>query len=295
MTDGLLFLGANGRVGPLLRRPSTLALIPAATEVTWQSRRWSARPPGMRALTWQPGHPWPAPARGGVPPDVIVALWGVTGGTEAQLELNSVLAEAALDLARTTGARRVLHMSSAAVYSGAFGIAASEQITPQPATAYGRAKLRMEDAIAAWHARHPGGPGSVILRLANVAGADMLFRNMRRPGAITLDRFSDGTGPQRSYIAPQDLMRVIVGLASCPADRLPPVINVAGPAPVAMDQILGAAGWPLRWRRAPDNALPRLALDTSLLQTLIGPLPDSADPRALAAQGLGQPPAGLAS
>lgn len=280
MTEGLLFLGANGHVGLLLRRIGTAGFVPPETPVHWQSRH---RIGGRGGITWVPGAPWSGPA-----PEVIVALWGVTGGTEEHLAGNTTLACAALDLARQTGARLVLHMSSGAVHTGAFGDPVTEATPPRPASAYGRAKLQMEQAIGDWHLAHPGGPRSVILRLANVAGADMLFRNMRRPGAITLDRFADGTGPRRSYIAPRDLMRVIAALATAPPDSLPRILNVAGLKPVAMEQILAAAGWPLRWRQAPDAALPQLWLDTARLQALTGPLPDSADPEALAIQGLGQ-------
>tara|TARA_R110000868_G_scaffold400956_4_gene676045 strand:+ start:67007 stop:67843 length:837 start_codon:yes stop_codon:yes gene_type:complete len=246
----------------------------AKRPLVWQSRRPQSGPDD---LCWSPGDPPPA----GLHPHTIVALWGVTAGDGAALAQNTSLALAALDLAHRTGARRVLHLSSAAVY-GAPPAPVSETSVPLPSTAYGAAKLAMEHAIADWHAQTRTGPRSTVLRLGNVAGADALFANLSGP--LTLDRFAGGQGPSRSYIAPCDLARVIARLASGPLAQMPALLNVAGPFPVAMSDIARAAGVAMFWRDAPPAALAQMHLVTEALHALGLRLPDSASPARLVAQ-----------
>lgn len=277
MAGHILFLGSDGRVGRMLRQvlscpPQDLAEF-ARRPLIWQARAPRA---GAATLCWSPGTPLPEGLRAGV----IVALWGVTSGTPKELANNTFLAQTTLDIARRTGARRVLHMSSAAVY-GAPAFAVSEATAPQPRTPYGLAKLAMERAIFQAHP-NVSGPRNTLLRLGNVAGADALFSKLTGP--VTLDRFADGQGPSRSYIAPRDLARVIARLATCPLSQLPEVLNVAGPHPVAMADIARAAGVAMTWRAAPPGALARMTLATDGLSALGLHLPDSSDPARLVAQ-----------
>jgi len=86
---------------------------------------------------------------------------------------------------------------------------------------------------------------------------------------ITLDRFADGTGPRRSYIAPGDLARVLAGLARLAMDDLPDLLNIAAPAPVAMEDLAGAADCPIIWRVAPPEAQAEVSLDTNRLARLL--------------------------
>ena len=220
-----------------------------------------------QGVSWHPGAPVPP----GLRADAVVALWGVTRGSDAQLSANSALAEAAIGLARQVGAGRVVHCSSIAVYAPATAPMAEDWPT-RPVNAYGLSKLRMEQTALA---QSGGGPRSLCLRIGNVAGADSLFAAGRAQGRITLDRFADGAGPERSYIAPRDMARVLAHVALAPLDSLPDVLNVAAPGAVAMQALAGAMGWPVSWRQAPPDARRSVVMDCSRLAALC-PMPSDA-------------------
>ncbi|PJE26736.1 NAD dependent epimerase/dehydratase family protein [Pseudooceanicola marinus] len=298
MTVDLLVLGGSGRVGRLLRGAlarsdalrAELAPPGRTPRLMWQCRRG---PTGADIMKWQPGAALPE----GLRARAILALWGVTEGPATALAQNATLARAALHLAQRIGADRVLHASSGAVHAGLTGAPAQEEAPLAPLGPYGTAKAEMERVVAAWHARRattghtPGdtGPRSLILRLGNIAGADSLSRALVRPGPITLDRFggSGGTagGPRRAYLGIEDLARALGALLRLPGGAMPTHLNLAGPAPVAMEALARAAGREVLWRPAPAAALPVLALNTTRLSALAGgPLHGSADPGALLAQ-----------
>ncbi|MCB1361458.1 MAG: NAD-dependent epimerase/dehydratase family protein [Rhodobacter sp.] len=242
----LLIAGANGRVGRLLRRAGLGA-------------HWAQRGPGAD-LDW-PVLDGPGPlldwcARHGRP-RALLLLAGVTPGADAVFDRNRALGLAALEAAHRAGIGRVLLASSSAVYGRSNAAPWPEDAACDPPSAYGQAKLAMEQACAA--------PGVTMLRIGNVAGADALLTNPRRP--LLLDRFADGAGPVRSYIGPQSLARVLEALVRAPA--LPPVLNVGAPRPVDMADLAQAAGLPLERRPAPPDAIARLTLATGRLETLV--------------------------
>ncbi|MFW2545448.1 NAD-dependent epimerase/dehydratase family protein [Primorskyibacter sp. 2E107] len=209
--------------------------------------------------------------------DAILALWGVTRGDAEQLDANAELACAAMELGRVLGAGRVLHASTQAVYQPS-NVPIPETGATEPAGAYGQSKLAAERAVERWCAEHPDGPRAVQMRIGNVAGAESLFANLKPEGTVTLDQFGDGTGPQRSYIAPQDLAQVIAALLR--AD-IAGAVNVAAPQTTAMAAIARAAGAGVIWKPAPQGAMQSMSLDTRLLQGLCA-LPDTAaDPARL--------------
>ncbi len=264
--SGPLILGAGGRLGQSWQRLWQAGHWPDSAAPLWQMRR----PPGPElegpdladgALVWDlldqrpPDDPRLDRARG------VVVLAGVTAGPPEALARNAALAEAAIRLSVERGLGPVLLCSSGAVYGRATGPQA-EAGPPHPANPYGAAKLAMEDAVA-------GTANVTALRLSNVAGCDMLF-SAAAAGAVRLDRFANGTAPRRAYIGPLTLARVVlrlIGLAGAGVP-LPPVLNVAAPGTVGMDEVLQAAGLSWTWTPAPDSALPELALDTGLLQGL---------------------------
>jgi hypothetical protein len=135
----------------------------------------------------------------------------------------------------------------------------------------------------------PDAPGVTLLRIGNLAGADMLAGSAAG-GAVTLDRFASGSGPVRSYVGPATLARVLAALAAragagLPAvlpPVLPPVLNVAEPGGIAMADLLRAAGIGFGWRPAPAGAIERVVLDVARLAALV-PLPP-ADPARLVAE-----------
>lgn len=260
-------LGATGRLGRMVR---------AVWSVHPAGRVRSVARGGGADLSWAPGD-----ATGDLPRvGAIVALWGVVPGA-GDLSLNADLARAAMDLGAELGADRVIHCSSAAVYGPAQG-ALGEGTALAPVSPYGRAKQEMEQAVADCMSATPDGPRGICLRIGNVAGAESLFAAIAAGPDVTLDRFADGQGPRRSYIAPSDLAAVLLAVIRAPLDRLPDVLNVAAPATTAMADIARAAGRDVRWRDAPDTALAEVRLDTAALQSLFDLGPTSADPHWLA-------------
>ncbi|MFZ7091047.1 NAD-dependent epimerase/dehydratase family protein [Primorskyibacter sp. 2E233] len=252
----ILLLGASGMLGRMLRAVWQKN-PPQDTEVTPVFR---GRADDAFALQWHPG----AQTDGLPKIDAVVAMWGVKPGSDAALEENTALAIAAQELARDLGATKVLHASSAAIYQpGPDPL--DEEASQIPPTPYGKAKLDMEAAVAHWHAENPTGPESVLMRIGNVAGADSIFLNLAKGDRIRLDRFSDGSAPARSYIAPQDLAGAIVSLLR--SDITGPV-NLSAPVATGMDQIALAAGSTIDWVPAPETALPKVQLDCGRLQTV---------------------------
>lgn len=247
-----LVTGANSRIGLFLQAAwrANADVVPV----------WCARRPPAD-IVWAPGEEVPDLPRC----DAVAALWGPTAGDARTLAQNSTLAHAAWQLARACGAERVIHLSSAAIYGP--GTRLQEIRHPAPAGAYGTAKLEMERTIA--DLPHDG-LRHMILRVANVIGADSLSRSLRdHTRSVTLDRFDDGTGPCRSYVAPGDLARVLAALMGLPAGSLPDVLNVAAPQPVAMADLARAAGHRVIWRAAPATAQACVSLDTARLERLL--------------------------
>ncbi|MDU8929431.1 NAD-dependent epimerase/dehydratase family protein [Alisedimentitalea sp. MJ-SS2] len=257
----VLVLGASGKIGRMLHR-WWQANPPTVIAPLWQYRE----NPEQGGVIWWPGStaPQELPAI-----SAVVALWGVTPGEGRDLAKNSPLARAAIDLATTLGADRVLHCSTAAVYTPASGALKESDagVAPNP---YGAAKLDMENTIVEHNRHRPGAPANTVLRIGNVSGADSLFAAMTStPNRVTLDRFATGHGPMRSYISPVSLARVIEALVTCPLDQLPAVLNVATPNPVAMEAIARACGRDVTWKPAPDSAAPMVWLDTTELDRII--------------------------
>lgn len=269
-TDKVLLVpGAGGKLGRLLRRYWTMS-PPKGWRILWMSRRADA------------DVSWPVDS----PPscDAILALWGVTPGG-ADMSANVSLASDAMDLARRCGARRVLHCSSSAVYG--VGRDMSEETPTDPATEYGKAKVQMEQ----WVRAHPvPGVESCLMRMANVVGAESLFAAIGREGALQLDRFPNGQGPRRSYLSVSRFAESVLALLE--TDMLPEVVNVAGLEPVAMADLVRAAGKEMTWQDAPDTALPVVALNTGRLETILGETePETAEKMIAEWRSLGGVPA----
>ncbi len=202
---------------------------------------------------------------------VVLHLAGATRGTEAELEANVDLVAPLLDLCRQVAARRLLYLSSAAVYPA--GALLPESTVPAPPNAYGRSKARAEALLPA-----RGETPVTILRPGNVAGADALL-GPRMSSEIILDPVpGQPGGPLRSWIGPRALAQVLAVL--CRRD-LPPVLNLAQSPPLPMADLLDASGLPWRYGTRPA-AVPVATQDGALLQGLV-PLPP-ATPEQLAAE-----------
>ncbi|RBI84015.1 hypothetical protein DRV85_13435 [Rhodosalinus halophilus] len=274
----LLVTGGGGRIGRLLARAWADAPPPLAA--LWQSRK-----PLPGAIGWSPleGTEALVQALRGTPPDAMLVLSGVTPGPDAELDLNAELAEACLAGARAAGIPRVLYASSSAVYGPPRDRPFTERDPPRPVSAYGAAKLEAEAVCAQARAE---GLEVCALRIGNVFGADALMGNAARlePGeALRIDRFADGQGPERSYIGPMTLARVLGALAADPAP-LPAVLNLAVPGAVSMADLASAAGLPWRWTPAPEAAVRRLLLDCTALAARVPLAPETGTARCIAAE-----------
>jgi nucleoside-diphosphate-sugar epimerase len=264
-----LVLGANGRIGTGFQHIAQAGLWPGSAPL-WQVRPGAHRPAGD-VFEWDILRS-PPPA---LPPcSGIICLAGVVAGP---VGLNTDLALAAIDLALRAGCGPVLLTSTAAVYGRSAG-PVDEDAPCDPVSDYGRAKLAMEAAVSArLRDLGPAAPPVCILRIGNVAGADVLLLAAQQ-GRVTLDQFDGGGGPVRSYIGMQTLAQVmlrVIDLATI-GTPLPPVLNVAAPAPVAMANLLKAAGLGWDWQAAPNTALARMTLDTGRLAALLPLDPDAA-------------------
>ncbi|MFK7941186.1 MAG: NAD-dependent epimerase/dehydratase family protein [Roseovarius sp.] len=198
--------------------------------------------------------------------DAVVALWGVTAGTAQDLERNTDLVQASVDVARAAGATRVFHMSSAAIYGP--GAELSEASLPAPANAYGHAKLAAEQAVAQLKDETMA---HCCLRLANVVGADSLAPALRAgpDTPMTLTRFSDGQGPQRSYVAPGHLLGILFALSALPRAHLPRVLNIAASAPISMQALGDAVSKSIQWKPETPQDRQVVTLSTSQLAGLL--------------------------
>ena len=279
----ILVLGAAGRIGGLLRRDWPV-LLPGA-DLRWQARR---RPDDYAAgEAWHILAPLEDPAtlaRAAEGADTILCLAGVTPGHGGDLGDNARLAEAAIRAAQASTRvsdrkTRVLLASSAAVYGNQPGVL-SEEAPLHPANPYGVAKAEMEAQALRLGAE--AGVSVTALRIGNIAGLDAILGGWR-PG-FQLDCFADGTTPRRSYIGVRMLAQVLAALVQRP--DLPEVLNLAQPGPVAMGDLLHAAGLDFSLRPAPDTAIPEVALEVTRLAGLLPPdvpLPP-ADPAQLVAE-----------
>lgn len=250
----VLVLGASGRLGQMLARHWGSDLDPV-----WQWRHGSAAPGRVILDPLQDSAP-------GLRADLVLGLAGVVPG-RGDLALNTDLACAAVDLAAACGAAHVFLSSSAAVYGPVPG-PLRETPDPAPASAYGAAKLAMEQAALARAAAL--GVAATALRIGNVAGADALLGGIG-DGPVQLDRFDAGHGPRRSYIGPCAFARVMAALmqAAHAGHPLPARLNLALPGAIDMADLLRAGDIPFTWRTAPESARAEVVLDVSALGVLV--------------------------
>ncbi len=252
--DIALVTGTGGRLGRLLLRARARDGTGAA-RLIFQSRGTGAD------FRWSPGDPLSRLPECGT----VIALWGQTGNDPAALTDNVALTEESRAVAAACGAVRVIHLSTAGVYGP--GRALTEASPPQPTSEYGTSKLAMEWAVAAMQGQD--GIAHCCLRLANIVGADSLTAALTGARPARLDRFGDGGGPVRSYLAASDLLRVFTGLMRLDPAGLPPVMNAAAPAPIEMEALLRAAGRDIVWTPAPPTAVHEVTLDVTRLTRLL--------------------------
>ncbi|MEP2718083.1 NAD(P)-dependent oxidoreductase [Pseudophaeobacter sp.] len=274
-------LGASGRIGTLLRHcwPQLYSSPEIASALRWQSRR--PLPPSLLPVTTAEHiallDPLTDPKGlaaliSGA--DQVLCLAGAIPGRGGDLADNARLAcatvQAAARAAETSGrpAPRVLLSSSAAIYGNQPGVLA-EDCAPNPANAYGQAKLEMEQQAQALGAEL--GVPVTALRIGNIAGLDAILGGWQ-PG-FCLDQFADGRSPRRSYIGPRSLAEILARLLCTP--DLPAALNLAQPGLVEMADLLRAAALPFDRCPAPATAIAEVALDLQLLMRILGQIPQA--------------------
>lgn len=269
---GPVLLGASGKVGRAL-----CAVWPSEVDLLCQHRD----PTTADGLFWDmlkdPAPDLPHPVSG------IVAMMGVTHGDVQALETNTSLALAACDLAERAGGLRVLLASTQAVYGPGSDVL-HEGRPCHPSSAYGRAKLAMEQAVA-------GRPNVTCLRIGNVMGCDGLSAAMAK-GPVGLEQFADGTGPARMMIGPADFAQTLLALLAHDGP-LPPLLNLAASPIIAMQDLLVAAGADWHWDLTVKGGLPALTLDLSLLGSCVPVFQTRADVLVTQARAAGWEVAGV--
>ena len=191
---------------------------------------------------------------------------GVTPGIGVDLTLNIKIAEACLNAATAAGIKHVLIASSSAVYGAGYGVPLIEEAQLAPVNEYGRSKMKMEAACSPFR---DAGLSVSCLRIGNVAGADALLRNAfpaTLDSPVSLDHFSDGHGPVRSYIGPVTLARILESF-SLSINELPTTINVSAPQAVTMESLLVAISAPWLPVAAPPSAVQNITLDCTQLSS----------------------------
>lgn len=269
----ILLIGASGRVGRLVRAAWRMAPL-QEFDVTAQYRRpvpWAAH----GDVIWDPVADPVLPLKRNDRTTMVV-LAGATPGSNVPLHRNTDIAIGCLEAARKLGIERILIASSSAAYGAGSGESFKESDAPLRVSDYGNSKLEMEAAV-----RDAGADLDVCcLRIGNVLGADALLlaaANASRDEPLLLDRFASGGGPVRSYIDPQTLAAVLASL-SRHIDRLPKVLNVAAPQPIAMQALTELTHTPWRWREAPDGAIETIILDCTALGSMYPFGADDSDP-----------------
>lgn len=278
----LLVTGSGGKLGGVLRKVWPELLDPEVLPL-WQVRQ------GVADVVWPIGTaPYVGPPLAG---GVIVHLAGGRGEVSA----TAALALAVCDLARDQGARHVFLASSSAVYGPDEVVDLTEDMTPGPTSDYGREKLRMEAEVAAWaRAAGASAPGITCLRIGNVLGSDTLMRaamvQSRAGRKVQLTAVAGRKGgPIRSYIGPVSFADVLAQLcrAAVAGQALPQILNLGAAPPVAMADLLDAAGVAWEYDLTHPAPLPRLVLSVERLARLVRLPPDAGLPSVMAAEWRG--------
>ena len=276
----ILLVGASGRVGRMVLHH--WQRDPGDTDITPQYRGKAS----LDGLSWEPME-GAAPLCKAVHQvggfHAMVVLAGTTPGSGQDLNLNTRVAQACLEAAAQAGIGRVLLASSSAVYGAGQGMALDEQARCDPVNDYGAAKLTMERDCA--HFRQVG-MDLCVLRIGNVAGADALLLNIAKADpaqTVEIDIYEDGRGPVRSYIGTATMAKVLQALCLHP-DTLPPVLNLASPVPVSMDQLAKASGHPWTARKPSASAHQNIILDCKALSALYDFPPSASDPSEMVRQ-----------
>ncbi len=275
----IVVLGATGKVGRLVWAASRI-LAQSEISIWFQARHGESGFDGDWVV-WDPvGYP-DGLARlndriGGI--DYMINLAGVTAsGPNVNNRGNSEIAIRSLIAAKDLDVRHCFNASSSAIYGRPKSQAPlTESDSPAPANDYGRSKLIMEHDVSDW-CKKKKYARVTTLRIGNIVGADALILRAAKAThlmPVKLDIFPGGVSALRSYIGAVTFTRVLFDLilAHAAGRTLPPVLNVATPAPLSMSELLRAFRDlvnPVEITNvaAPNLAIPKVVLDTKLLES----------------------------
>jgi len=234
----------------------------------------------IRVIPAGPGAPPPAIA---VPPggiDAVVHLGLRTPREQAEGERSEVEAggaAAAAELALSVRARRLVHVSSAAVYGRPRNLPCREGERKAPRTA--RERIRWSAEQASWRAFRRGAP-LVVLRPTTLYGPTLRGGILRVLSLVSL--FNQGRrrapiirrGPVAHLLHVEDLARAVAFVAEHPDDRavVGRAFNVGDDAPLPLAEHLATALAALGYETG--RVLPVLPRLTGALLWLFRKVPD---------------------
>jgi nucleoside-diphosphate-sugar epimerase len=217
---------------------------------------------------------------GGAPVVVHVGLRSARALPERErADAEAVAAAGAAELARASGARRLVHVSSVSVYGRPRNLPCREGELKAPRTAEERIRWRAEQA--SWAAFRRGAP-LTVLRPAAVYGPTLRGGPVRalalfalfgpRGGRIPIIR----RGPVAHLVHLEDVARAALHVATHPDDAavVGRAFNVADEAPLPLSEHLETALAALGYR--PGRILPTFPRLTSSLLWLFRHVPDHA-------------------
>jgi nucleoside-diphosphate-sugar epimerase len=198
---------------------------------------------------------------------------------DARAEAERAAALSAAGLARAAGARRLVHVSTTAVYGSPRNLPCREGELKAPRTAYERVRWRAEQA--SWSAFRVGAPLTVLrptilygptLRGGPVRALSFVaLLNQGRRRAPIIRR-----GPVAHLVHLDDLAAAVVHVVSHPDDRavVGRAFNVGDDAPLPLAEHLATALAALGYE--PGRVLPTLPRLTGALLWLLRHVPDRA-------------------
>jgi len=265
---------SGSRLALLVGSPGAMADAVAAA---FRQAGWSTR-----AVPVHPDGAMEPSARGAEPVDAVVHL-----GLRTPRDLDepqragaeAAAAGAAARLARAHGARRLIHLSTCAVYGRPRNLPCREGELKAPRTAYER--IRWEAERASWSAFRAGAP-LTVLRPALLYGPTLRGGPVRALALVALFNQRKtrvpiiARGPVAHLCHLDDLARAAVHVAAHPDDGavVGRAFNVADDAPLALAEHLDTALTALGYQ--PGRILPAWPRLTSALLWLFRHVPDRA-------------------
>lgn len=197
----------------------------------------------------------------------------------ARAEAEAAAAAGAAELARVAGARRLIHVSTAAVYGRPRNLPCREGELKAPRTAYERIRWRAEQA--SWAAFRRGAP-LTVLRPTILYGPTLRGGPLRALSLVAL--FSPRgrrvpilrRGPVAHLVHVEDLARAVAHVATHPEDRavVGRAFNVGDDAPLPLAEHLDTALSALGYE--PGRILPATPRLATALLWLFRHVPDRA-------------------